>query len=149
MALSAVTLAETIAGLQVDGVTILDLDEIPQAIDARKCPQVYPAPEKFMILEDANQITLGPNALWQYTYLVTYRYVQAPVGMERGVSKIIPGLVDGYTRFIRAIARNAQLLGAAHVKPVNTPEWGVLEDPSKQQFQAADLALRVVEFSHD
>lgn len=148
MALSAVTLAAAIAALDVTGLTIRDLSEIPQAITARECPQVYPAPEKFLALEEAQQLTFGPSALWQFTYALTYRYVHGPVGNERTLSKTFPGHVAGYIGFIQAIARNAQLLGLnAHVAPVGTPEWGVLGDPSGQQFQAADLVIRVVEYS--
>ena len=147
MSLSATGLAALVAGLEVDGVTIRDLDEVPQSINGRDCPMVYPAPEKFLALEDATQLTFGPNALWQYTYLVTYRFVQAPVGSERAMAKIISATVNGYINFIQALTANAQLLGAAHVKPANTPEWGVLGDPSGEQFQAADIALRVVEYS--
>ncbi len=149
MALSPVALSESIAALDVRGLTLFTLAQVPQALDERKCPQVYPVPENFLILEDSQQITFGERGLWQHTYLVTYRYVQAPVGQERGLSKILPGKAAGYARFIQAITRNAQLLGAAQVKPANTPEWGVLQDPSGQQFEAADLALRVIEFSAD
>jgi hypothetical protein len=149
MALSAVTLAENIAALTVDGLTLFDLAHVPQAIDTRKCPQAYPVPDKFMVLEDAIQVTFGERALWQYTYLVTFRYVQGPAGAERGIGKILPGKAGGYARFITALARNAPLLGAAYVKAAGTPEWGVLQDPSGQQFEAADLAVRVIEFSSD
>ena len=113
------------------------------------CPLAYPVPENFLVLEDATQLTFGERALWQYTYLVTFRFVQAPVGAERKLSKILPGKANGYARFIQAIARNAPLLGAAQVRAANTPAWGVLQDPSGAQFEAADLALRVVEFSSD
>ncbi len=147
MALSADTLAERIALLEVDGVTIKDLDALPQAINSRDCPMAYPAPDKFLVLEEAEQQTLGPNALWKYTYLVTYRFVQGPAGRERTLAKTALGRVVNYTTFIEAICRNAQLLGAAHVAPASTPEWGVLGDPSEQQFEAADLAIRVVEYS--
>lgn len=149
MALQAVTLAENIAALDVPGLTLFDLAHVPQAIDKRLCPQAYPVPEKFLTLEEAKQITLGERALWQYTYLVTYRYIQTPVGAERGVSKILPGKASGYARFIQAITQAAPLLGAARVVPANTPEWGVLQDPSGEQYEAADLALRVIEFSSD
>jgi hypothetical protein len=147
MALSADSIAEAIAGLDVDGVTIRDLDALPQAINPTDCPMAYPAPEKFLVLEDAVQLTFGPNALWQYTYLVTYRFVQGPAGKERKIAKTALGRVVNYTAFVHAITANAQLIGAAHVKPASTPEWGLLGDPSGQQFDAADLALRVVEYS--
>lgn len=149
MALSAVTLSENIAALAVDGLTLFDLAHVPQNLDTRKCPQAYPVPEKFLALEDSKQLTFGERGLWQHTYLITYRYVQAPVGAERGLNKILPGKAGGYARFIQAVTQAARLLGAAHVKPANTPEWGVLQDPSGAQFEAADLALRVVEFSSD
>jgi hypothetical protein len=149
MALNAVTLAENVAAMDVDGLTLYDLGSVPQTLDTRKCPLAYPVPEKFLVLEDATQLTFGERALWQYTYLVTFRYVEAPAGKERGLSKILPGKAGGYARFIQAITRNAPLLGAAYVRPVNTPEWGTLQDPSGQQFEAADLALRVVEYSAD
>lgn len=147
MSLSADSMAEAIAALEVDGMTIRDLDETPTAIVARDCPMAYPSPEKFLTLEEAKQLTFGPNALWQYTYLMTYRFVQGPVGQDRNISKTALGRVVNYTAFIQAVAANALLLNAAHISPANTPEWGVLGDPSEQQFNAADLTLRVVEFS--
>jgi hypothetical protein len=106
-------------------------------------------PERFLSLEDARQITFGERGLWQYTYTLTYRYIQAPVGKDRGVSKLILGKVSGYQNFIKAVARAARTLGASYVAPASTPEWGVLSDPSGQQFEAADILLRVVEFSAD
>jgi hypothetical protein len=151
MSLSAVEVADAISELVVDGIkTIRDLDGVPQNIESRDCPMVYPVTDSFMALEDATQITLGPNALWQYTYLLTYRYVHGPVGAERGLSKTFPGHVAGYVAFIQAITRDAQLLGAsAHIKPGATSQWGLLGGPSDQdpKFHAADLTLRVVEYS--
>jgi len=147
--ISANLLADRVAALDVDGVTIWDLDHVPQAIDPRACPQVYPVPEKFLKLDDSLQISFGPNGLWMHTYTATFRCVQSPVGKERRLSKILPSQVNAYVAFIKAVTHNAQLLGAAHVKPANTPEWGVLEDASKAQFNAADLALTIVEYSAD
>lgn len=149
MTISANALAEAISDLVVTGVTIFDLDHIPQAIDPRRCPQVYPVPETFLKLDDSVQISFGPAALWMYTYTATFRFVQAPVGKERKVAKLLPSQVNGYVAFIKAVTRNAQILGAAHVRPSNTPQWGVLEDSSKAQFNAADLALQIVEYSAD
>jgi len=149
MALSAVTLATNIAAMVVPGLKLFDLAHTPQALDPRECPQAYPVPEKFMALEDSTQITFGQRGLWQHTYLITYRYVQAAVGKERSIAKVIPGQVGGYAKFIQAITQAARLLGAAYVKPANTPDWGVLQDPSGRQYEAADLALRVVEYSSD
>ena len=149
MAINAVRLAGAIADLVVADLTIRDLDNVPQAITARDCPMIYPVPEKFLFLEDAQQLTFGPTALWQYTYALTYRYVFGPVGNERNQSKTLPSAVTGYVNFIKVVSRNAQLLNNLHVKPGDTPEWGVLSDSSGQQFQAADLLLRVVEYSAD
>lgn len=149
MTISASTLADRIAALDIDGVTLFDLAHIPQAIDPRRCPQVYPVPETFLKLDDSVQISFGPSGLWMHTYTATFRLVQAPVGQERGVKKIIPAQANAYAAFVKAVTRNAQLLGAAHVRPANTPDWGVLEDSSKQQFHAADLALMIVEYSAD
>src|SRR3990167_773588 len=149
MAINAVRLAGAIADLVVTGLTIRDLDNVPQAITARDCPMIYPVPEKFLFLEEAQQLTFGPTALWAYTYAINYRYVFGPVGNERNQSKTLPSAVTGYVNFIKVVSRNAQLLKNLHVKPGDTPEWGVLTDSSGQQFQAADLLLRVVEYSAD
>lgn len=148
MALSAEAVAEAIADLSVDGITIRDLDKTPQAITDRDCPMVYPAPDKFLVLESAQQLTLGPNALWQYTYLLKYRYVRGPVGQERGLAKTTLGRVVDYQNFITAVCANAQLIGPnMHIAPASTPDWGVLGDPSEQQFQAADLEFRVTDYT--
>ena len=150
MGLEAAAVAAAIAALSVSGVkTIRDLDEVKTALAGRDCPLVYPEPEEFMTIEDAKQITLGPGALWMYTYTLKYRFLQAPVGKERDLSQTLPSKVDNYLNFIHAVAANATALGAKYVAPAGTPNWGVWEDPSGQQFQAADILLRVVSFSAD
>lgn len=148
MTISAVDLAAIVANLDVDGVTVYDLDQVPQAIDQRSCPCAYPIPDKFLILEDAEQITLGPDGTWKYVYLVTYRFVQGPAGKERKAAKKLPDKTDNYIALIKAICRNAQLLGGnTHVKPASTPEWGILKDSSNADYEAADLQIRITEYS--
>ena len=150
MGLEAAAVAAAIAALSVSGVkTIRDLDEVKTALAGRDCPLVYPAPDDFLTLENSRQLTLGPAALWEYTYTLKYRFVQAPVGSERTLAQTLPSKIDNYLNFIHAISANATALGAKHVSPAGTPEWGVLEDAAGQQFQAADILLRVVSFSAD
>ena len=149
MTISANAIASRIASLTIHGLNIRDLDKIPEALEARDCPVIYPVSEKFMVLEGARQVSLGERALWEYTYTLTYRYVSAPAGSERGVSKIIANKTTGYIGFITTIARSARSLGANYIRPANTPEMGILKDPSGVEFQAADIILRVIEFSAD
>lgn len=149
MAISAEELATNIAALTVPGLSIRKLNDIPEALSGRDCPIAYPVAEKFMHLESSRQVTFGERALWEYIYTLTYRYIHSPAGADRSVSKIMPGKANGVSAFIVAVARSARALGVNYVKPANIPEMGVLEDAVLGKFQAADILLRVTEFSAD
>ena len=48
MALAFTTITNSIAAIDVLGVTIKDLDEIPEAVIARDCPILYTEPVNFI-----------------------------------------------------------------------------------------------------
>ena len=120
MALEASAVATAIAALTVSGVnTIRDLDGVGVAYSDRDCPLVCPAVDKYLTLEDATQLTFGPDGLWQYTYTLAYRFIQAPVGSDRSLRHTMPNTVSGYAAFIKAVAQARHQLGVASVAAMN------------------------------
>jgi hypothetical protein len=147
MSLAAVTLANSIAAISVSGVTMKDLDQIPQEATARDCPMVYPKPDGFLSgLAIERDSFGGAAAKMTARYTLTYVYLHSPVGTGRGLFDVYQDVVTKALSVLDAILATATLDGAVDVMPQDILEFGPVSDPSGKTFHGCLIALNCVEF---
>lgn len=147
MSLSAVTIANSIAGITVSGVTMRDLDEIPQGALARDCPMVYPKPDGFLSGLSVNRDSFGAAAAkMTANYTLTYVFLHSPVGSGRGLFDIYEDMVTKGLSVIDAILATATLAGAVDVQIGDMLDFGPVNDPAGNTFHGCLIALNCSEF---
>ena len=148
MALQADTIATAIAGLTVSGVSIKDLDEIPESVAGRDCPLLYPKPDGFMSNLRVERDAFGPASMAPKTarYTLTYTYLHAPVSGGRGLFDVYQALVSNTLLILDQIIANDTVSGAVTLEPVDVIEFGPVHDPAGEWFHGATIRLACVEF---
>lgn len=148
MALSADTVATSIAGLTIPGVTVRDLDEIPEKVAGRDCPLLYPKPDGFFGNLCVERDSFGPPGEARKTarYTLTYAYLHAPIGEGRGLFDVYKGAVQNVLAILDAVIAADDLNGAVDFNPAAVLRFGVQVDPSGQPFHGTMLQFEVTEF---
>ena len=139
-------IAAAIADLAIAGVKIHDLDDMPDAIDPRRCPVLGPSANDPSFLTDweSTRVSLGGNRAVAYT--LNYKLYQAPVGTERGLFKLYPAMVETAQAIADHFNGITVVSGAQHIKLEALPAFGPVSDASGQVFHGAVFSLRVTEF---
>lgn len=147
MALAVVTIANSIAALSVSGVTLKDLDEIPQAVLPRDCPMIYPKPDGFLsglVIEiDSFGSTSAKKTV---RYNLSYMFLYCPVGTGRGLFDVYAGMVAKALAFLDALIANDALTGAIDIQPAGVLQFGPVPDPAGNLFHGCQVDLAVQEF---
>lgn len=146
MAVSAATVATSIAALSVSGLTIKDLDAIPQEVTARDCPVMFPDPSRFLTdlsIEVDSYGSAAAKKTVRYTlnYILAYRVV----GEERGLYKIYQGFVQKVCLLLDAMLANDALSGCIDSTPTGLT-LGVVQDPAGKSFHGCLIPIRIMEF---
>jgi hypothetical protein len=138
--------AAAIAALDIDGVTIYDLDQMPQAVDERACPVLGPSSHEPAYLTDwtARRITTQGN--YEMSYVLNYKLFQAKIGKDRGLFAQYPVMVDNAAAVLNAFLALTAVNGCKRLEITSLPQFGNIVDASGQQFHGATLSLRVTEF---
>ncbi len=148
MAFDIVTLASSIAALTISGVTVQDLDETKDAGDPRTCPVLRPYPQAGFEITELSDESMGSTAARKnLRYEVTYALFYAPVGMERGMHVILPGMWAAASRVMTVLRNNDALTGSIDIRPTNVRQAGILLDPSDKEFHGVLFRLAVLEFT--
>lgn len=153
MSLSAVTIADSIAGLTIDDTTngninIRDLDQIPESIHARDCPILFPNPNQFVsdITTERQAQASGITGIWNVTYDLNYAYMHAPIGATRGLFDVYKGMVANVMNIVDSILVNDALTGAIDIQTANISTFGVATGPGDNQFHGCEISFSVLEF---
>lgn len=138
--------ATAIAALTVPGVTILDLDQMKQALTGNDCPLFGPSSHEppFLSEWENQRITLQGNQRNAYT--LNYKLFQAPIGADRGLFRQWPDMVENARKIVEAIQAVPRVDGCKSIGLAGMPQFGPVVDASGQQFHGATFALRIVEF---
>lgn len=144
MSLSADTVAASIAGLAVPGVSIKGLDAIPEAV-GREYPVLFPKPDGFLGGLEIERASF--DGKYNVFYTMSYTYCHAPVGEGRGLFAHYQAMVRNVMAILDAILTNHALTGCIDIQSQALPAFGPVFDPSGQQFHGCTFAFRVMEFS--
>jgi len=147
MSINVVTLADSIAGLSVTGVTIKDLDEIIESVQARQCPVLYPNPDGFMsglTLERA-AMGSGTSSVWDVEYSISYKYLHSPIGASRGLFDVYKDMVTKVAAIIDKILVSDSLTGAVDLTLEEITQFGAVSDPVGNMFHGCEIIFGVLE----
>lgn len=142
------TITNSIAALTISGVTIKDIDEIPDS--ARMlCPVLIPQPNDFVTNFVPSVQTLGSNggAKLNFEYDLNYVYLHAEAGSGIGALSIYSGLITKLSAILVAIASNDAITGLVDLQTSSIGNIGIIEDPSGKQFWGVMLSFRVLEYA--
>jgi len=138
MSLSATTIASGIAALSITGVTVKDIDEIPEKVEARDCPVLFPSPDGWMGAANGEpsdgSTTFGTASTryWIFNRQYKYIFLYAQVGSGRGLKDHYSGMADKADAIIEALAEMD--ITDVDVQSVQVGEFGVLTDPGGTSF---------------
>ena len=110
------TVADSIAGLTISGVTIKDIDQIPDT--ARMlCPLLIPDPNGFVTDISVSFETYGSNggAKINTNYTLNYMFLFCEVGSGLGTYAAYSGLITKLSAILVAINSNDSISGAVDV----------------------------------
>ena len=144
-ALQLSTITDSISGLTVSGLTIKDIDQIPEAVE-RNYPVIFPEPINFLseLVATPASFSIGTGSQWNVEYNLTYSLLYAPLGSGRGMEKYA-STVALAIQFIDAILAVTTLNGSIEVTPFNISA-GPYSDPAGNMFFGAQIILHVLEF---
>lgn len=148
MTLSVVTVADSISKLTVTGVTIKDLNEIPESASGMDCPMVYPNPDGFMSNFDVERMAMasGTSNVWNVSYTLTYRFLHSEVGLGLGLFDVYDDMVDKVMDFVDKMLVSDAVTGAVDLEVQDISTFGPVSDPSGTMFHGCDIMLRILEF---
>ena len=146
MALEIATVTNSIAALDVLGVTLKDVDEIPTAAKGLG-PIIIPGGNFITdFVVERMSFGGGSTAKMNVSYTLTYRLLFAPVGAGRGFKGVIDVMVDKLALFLDAVLAIDTFGGGIDIEIVGVTNFGVVGDPADDDYFGCDIALRVLEF---
>lgn len=146
MSLQINTICESISDLNIAGVKIRGLDEIPEAVEQRQ-PTIFPKPDGFVTDFTVERNSFGGASEKETVhYTLNYRLCHTPLGSERGLFVSYPAMVECAFAFLDAIIGLGVLTGAVDILPADAVNFGPVSDPAGNMFHGCDIQLRVMEF---
>jgi len=141
------TVTDSIAGLTISGVTIKDIDQIPEAARLLT-PLIIPQPNNFVTDLSVTFETFGSNgsAKINTNYTLNYVFLFCEVS---GISAFaaFSGLIEKLSAILVAIDSNDAISGAVDVKINSIGNLGVITDPAGVEFWGLEFSLRVLEYT--
>lgn len=146
MALQLETICTSIAAISVTGLTIKDIDEIPETLDLAG-PTLYPNPEAFITDFVATYDSFGTGtAKKTVTYRLNYRLSFSPVGGTLATFEAYSRMLSLAIDVMDAIMAQASIGGAVLADNPTIGQSGVLTDNSNNSRWSCDLSLKITEF---
>ena len=142
------TVADSISNLSISGITIKDIDTIPDSA-SMLCPLLIPQPNGFVTDVKVESLTYGSGgtANMNTSYTLNYVYLHCEAGS--GINAYAPyaGIITKLELIIESILTNDNVTGAVDMKLGNIGNIGVIQDPSGNQFWGLMFSLRVLEYT--
>ncbi len=149
MSLSTAAITAGIAALNVAGVTIRNIDEIPDQVQGRDCPMLYPHPDSFMQGgagaggEGLETFGTPTSRFWLFNRTFRYVYLHCPVGTGRSLSEQYAAMLANVDAIL--VALTALDVADKDVMSIGLGAIGVLEDASGSKFIGFTLDVSIRE----
>lgn len=143
------TVADSIAGLTVAGVTLKDIDQIPDSV-TRLCPIFFPQPNDFVTGLSFTRQSFGSmgTAKMDCNYTLNYVYLHCEVGEGRSAFAPYAGIITKLELILETILNNDTITGAVDITPATVGNIGVLTSPSGEDYWGLLISLSVTEHTN-
>ena len=140
------TIATSIANLSIQGVSVRDVDNIPDAAMGL-CPLLIPQPNDYVtdIKPTVQSFGFNGGAKLDLEYTLNYVYLHCETGSGMGAFEVYAGVLENLVNILVAILRNDVITGAVDMKIEKISNIGTVEDPAGNQFWGILFSLRVME----
>lgn len=148
MAISTDTITNSIAALTVTGVTIRDIDEIPENVDVRQCPTLYPEPVNFISSLEVTPMSFGTagSGHFDVEYDMAYTFLYKPVGASRTLLSLYPTMLTLAMDIVDKIIVSDTITGLVDLTFAGFSDFGVALDPAGNSFIGTGMIFHVKEF---
>lgn len=148
IAINFETVVESIAALDIAGVTIYTPDNVPETASKADLPCLLPQGENFV--DDDRVVPMsfggGGTASMDYTYRLNYVYLHAPATVSiQSLNKNMMPMLSKVFSIIETILANDDIAGAVDMSLDSVPTRGVITHPDGNEFWGAFINLRVLE----
>ena len=144
MELAIVTVCESIAALDVEGVTIKDIDHIPPDC-TRLTPILFPEPVNFVTNLVSERNTFGATGFKTVNYDLTYTFLFASIGAGRTGLDLYDDMLTKVALIVDEILENDAITGAWDIKTQGTVDFGPVPDPAGNNYLGCRLVFHVIE----
>ena len=140
------TIADSIAGIVISGVTIKDIDQIPDAA-AMLCPLMIPSPANFVSDYNMTFETFGSMGAAKMNSVYTLNYIYLHCELGSGVNSFAPyaDVMSKVQTILVAIFSNDKVTGLVDLSLQSISPVGVITDPAGNECGGVQIALRVLE----
>jgi hypothetical protein len=142
------TVAASIAGLTISGVTIKDITAIPDNAQML-CPILIPQPNNYMTGTAMTFESFGSNgaAKMNLEYDLNYVFLYCEVGS--GINSFAPfsGLMTKLAAILVVIFSNDKISGLVDMSLNTVGNIGVITDPSGNEYWGVLFSLHCLEFA--
>lgn len=140
------TVAASIAGLSISGVTIKGIDAIPDSA-AMLCPLLLPQPNEFVSGLTFSRETYGSmgSAKMNTSYTLNYVYLHCEAGSGLSTYSVYSGIISKLELILESIDTNDTINGAVDITIESIGNIGVINDPAGNEYWGLLFSLRVLE----
>jgi hypothetical protein len=126
---------------------IFDIDEIPENIDGRLCPQMFPDAANYVSEFTCERSTMGIATAAMHTFRYRLNYIVAvmPAGATRGLKDVYANLVSTAEAIITKITVSDDLFTVANINPVVGP-FQAIQDQTGQAYHGFSVSFDIEEF---
>jgi hypothetical protein len=147
IALSCVTVANSIAALSISGVTVKDIDEVPVSGNLI-LPVVFPQPNNW--ISDIQPVTKSLGSLgtekMDFSYTLHYVFLHSLQGSGISQTDHLSPLITKLELVLEAILNNDVVTGLVDMQ-LSSLNVGTVEDPSGKPYWGALFTLRCLEYA--
>lgn len=148
IAISPTTVSAAIAALSISGVTLKDIDEIPESAQMLT-PLIVPRPNDFItnIKPEAKSFGSNGSELMDVSYSLNYVFCYTEIGS--GINAFAPysGLLSMLILIINTILNNDKVNGLVDIQLESIGDIGSVEDFAGNKFWGCNFSLRCLEFA--
>lgn len=148
MTLSTSSITAGIAAINISGLSIKDITAIPEQVQPRDCPILFPHPVQFIQggaggEEGLETFGTPTSRFWLFNRTYRYLFLYAPVGSTRGMIDIYSGYVSKIDSIMESITELD--VTDVDVRNITVSELGVIEDPAGSKFYGCTIDIMVRE----
>lgn len=141
------TVADSISKLSISGVTVLDIDKVPDSAQML-CPVMFPQPDNFVTDINVERVTVGSGgtAKMDMTYTLNYVFLQAEIGSGISAFSAYSNIISNIATIMGVILVSDNITGAVDLTLNTIGEIGAIEDPSGNQYWGVLFSFNILEF---